>query len=112
MNNSKYWNIYNCLSIANLFRDVDFYLPTFADFRGRVYTLSNYLSYQGSDISRGLLLFSQDSNKKLNKYGLEYLLVYFANLSGLSKESSNFRIDWAIENLPTFADFRGRVYFK
>jgi len=82
------------LNIAILYKDVKFYLPTFADFRGRIYTLSNYLSYQGADISRSLLLFS-DSNNKFNinnsQYispsGYEYLKIYFANLAGLSKET-------------------------
>jgi len=65
--NSKHWNMFNCLSLANLYRDVGFYLPTFADFRGRIYTLSTYLSYPGMDISRGLLLFSTCSSSTTNK---------------------------------------------
>lgn len=34
---------YNILQIAVLFRDQTFYLPVYADFRGRIYTLSNYI---------------------------------------------------------------------
>jgi len=69
-----------------LYKDQTIHIPTFADFRGRIYTLSHYLSYQGNDLSRSLLLFA-NSNKPINKLGLVYLKVYFANLAGLSKES-------------------------
>jgi len=65
-----------------LYKDVKFYLPTFADFRGRIYTLSNYLSIK-EVYSRALLLFS-DSNNQFNinnsKYispsGYEYLKLF------------------------------------
>jgi DNA-directed RNA polymerase len=105
--NSKYWNLLNCLNIAMLYKDVTFYLPTFAEFRGRIYTLSNYLSYQGGDIARALLLFSlKDSDKKMNnisnylsELGFEYLRVYFANLAGYSKESWKYRDNWCQNNL-------------
>jgi DNA-directed RNA polymerase len=55
---------YNIINIAYLFQNQNCYLPTYADFlkkRGRVYTLSNYLTYQGNDLARSLLLF--DSNE-------------------------------------------------
>lgn len=75
----------NIINIAILFRAHVFYLPVFADFRGRLYTLSNYLSYQGNDLARSLLLF--DSNEELNEKGYECLNVYFSNLAGYDKKS-------------------------
>ena len=75
----------NIINIAFLFRDQVFYLPVFSDFRGRLYTLSNYLSYQGNDLARSLLLF--DSTEVLNDKGYEYLNVYFSNLAGYDKKS-------------------------
>jgi DNA-directed RNA polymerase len=60
--NSKYWIYSNILNIALLLKDQTIYFPTFLDFRGRVYPTPNYLSYQGNDLARSLLLFKQDPN--------------------------------------------------
>nr|QCB16497.1 RNA polymerase [Armillaria gallica] len=57
--NSNYWYFNNLLNIASLFLNHSFFLPTYFDFRGRVYPAPNYLSYQGSDIARSLLLFKK-----------------------------------------------------
>lgn len=81
----------NIINIAILFRAHVFYLPVFSDFRGRLYTLSNYLSYQGNDLARSLLLF--DSNEELNEKGYECLNVYFSNLAGYDKKSWNDRLN-------------------
>ena len=81
----------NIINIAILFRAHVFYLPVFADFRGRLYTLSNYLSYQGNDLARSLLLF--DSNEELNEKGYECLNVYLSNLAGYDKKSWNDRLN-------------------
>ena len=89
--NAKYSLYYNIIHIAYLFRNQTFYLPVYADFRGRIYTLSNYLSYQGNDLARALLLF--DSNETLNDKGLECLNIYLTNLAGYDKLSWNDRID-------------------
>ena len=55
--NSIHWNYSNILNISALMREQTIYLPTFLDFRGRVYPIPVYLSYQGSDLARSLLLF-------------------------------------------------------
>jgi len=89
--NAKYSLYYNIIHIAYLFRNQTFYLPVYADFRGRIYTLSNYLSYQGNDLARSLLLF--DSKEKLNHKGLECLNIYLSNLAGYDKLSWNDRLD-------------------
>ena len=46
--NALYQLYFNIINIAILYRNQEFYFPVFADFRGRLYTLSNYLSYQGN----------------------------------------------------------------
>ena len=84
--NAKYTNYLNTISLAKIYRDVDFYLPTFADFRGRIYPMTTYLNYQGNDLSRSLLLFS-DTSEILDETGEEVLYAYLANLSGKSSES-------------------------
>jgi DNA-dependent RNA polymerase len=97
--NSKYWNYFNTIQTALLYVNHVIYLPTFADYRGRVYTLTNYLSYQGSDISRSLLLFNDESKEILDSNGYTYLLVYLANLSGNDKLSWNDKLKWSEENI-------------
>jgi hypothetical protein len=101
--NSNYWRYNNTINIAMAYKDNHFYLPTFADFRGRIYTLSNYLTYQGDDLSRSLLLFSPEftniDRDKLNKKGLNYLYFYFANLAGKDKLGYEDKINWSKENI-------------
>jgi DNA-directed RNA polymerase len=84
--NSKYWNYYTTISITYLYLNVEFYIPTFMDFRGRIYPLINYLNYQGDDLNRSLLLFANEI-EEITDTGLETLYSYFANLCGKSKES-------------------------
>jgi hypothetical protein len=99
--NSKYWHIENTINIATLYADSSFYLPTFADFRGRVYTLTHYLTYIGIDIARSLLLFDQEENELnvLTQEGFDYLKVYLANLAGNSNLTWNNRLNWTDENI-------------
>ena len=85
--NSIYWQYLNTINLANIYKGYDLYFPTFADFRGRIYTLSNYLSYQGNDLNRSLLLFSLTKKESeiqlLNEEGFNYLKIYinfFINL--------------------------------
>jgi hypothetical protein len=95
--NSKYWNYFNTIAIACLFKDVVFYLPTFADFRGRIYPLSSNLNYQGDDLNRALLLFA-GSIEEISDQGIETLYSYYGNLCDKSKLSYNAKIDWIIDN--------------
>jgi Autographiviridae RNA polymerase len=56
------------------------YFPYNLDFRGRVYPVSNYLSPQGSDLSRALLTFAQ--GKPLGVDGSAWLAIHGANCLG------------------------------
>jgi len=47
------------LEKAKTFYNIPFYLNAFADWRGRIYTHSYYLSYQGSDLSLALIYFDE-----------------------------------------------------
>lgn len=98
--NSKYHLYSNIINLACLYKDVEFYLPVFADFRGRIYPLSNYLNYQGGDLVRSLLLFGDDHNEVLNDVGIECLNVYLANLAGYDKLSWNERLS-KVNNIVT-----------
>src|ERR1700726_3861016 len=78
------------ISMAILFRDLTFYHPLFIDWRGRIYTNSNVLSFQGSQLSRSLIMFK--NGVILNEKGFESLQIYLANCFGLNKLSINDRI--------------------
>ena len=100
------------------------FLPTFLDFRGRIYLTPNYLSYQGGDIARSLLLFKNVNNKVnydktvssildnnisdkliLNKLNdLDYVKLYVANVYGLNKLSRRNRIKWFDTNINEILD--------
>ena len=69
----------NVLNIAELFRGSAFYLPVFMDFRGRIYSLVNYLTYQGGDIARSLILFNSTSSRKCDN---KHILIYLSNVYG------------------------------
>jgi len=87
------------LEIAKTFSNIPFYLNTFADWRGRIYTHSYYLSYQGSDISLALLQF--DKGQYISNSGLYFFKVYGANLhdeNKISRASYRDRIKWVDDN--------------
>lgn len=98
--NSTHYQYNNTLRIATLFSDHKFYLPTFADFRGRIYTYSNYLTYQGTDLARSLLLFDKGDNE-ITEEGINYMKLYLSNLANQDKESWNAKIKWVNNNLAT-----------
>lgn len=87
------------LEIAKVFQNSPFYIPLFADWRGRVYTQSFYLSYQGNDLSIALINFYL--GESLNEKGKDSLYVYGANLyneNNINKKPYKDRIDWVIKN--------------
>lgn len=60
--NSQKYLALNILSIANIFRNVsEFYIPVRLDYRGRIYTSTEFLTYQGNELSKSLLLFKKES---------------------------------------------------
>jgi DNA-directed RNA polymerase len=66
-----------------------------ADWRGRIYTQSFYISYQGSDLASALINF--DKGQVLNEVGKIYLYIYGANNhneNNISKCSFDNRIEW------------------
>lgn len=84
----------NIINIAILFRGERIYLPVFMDFRGRIYPLVSYLSYQGGDVARSLLNFYRPS-KNLSEGELsnnQHILIYLCNVFGKNKLSMENRI--------------------
>nr|QWO71472.1 RNA polymerase [Termitomyces sp. T70a] len=90
--NSKYHLYSNIINLATLYKDQEFYLLVFVNFRGRIYPLSNYLNYQGGDLARSLILFADGYSEKLNETGIECLNIYLANLASYDKLPWNRRL--------------------
>lgn len=74
------------------------YFPHSLDFRGRLYPAVPYLSPQGDDLSRGLLMFAH--GKELNGSGKRHLAVHGANCMAehngvkLDKATIEERVAW------------------
>jgi DNA-directed RNA polymerase len=57
----------NILGLALLFKDIPtFYMPVRLDYRGRLYCITEYLNYQGIDLEKSLLEFSNGSKVSVN----------------------------------------------
>ncbi len=97
--NSKYWLYRNILNIAKLYHNMVIYFPTFLDFRGRVYAVTNYFNYQGGDIARSLLLFSNAKSEEIKDLDMDYLYIYMSDTFGGNRSSRSSRIRWVKNNL-------------
>ena len=88
------------LQTADLLAQYDeFYVPVFADFRGRVYPVPHF-NYQRSDPVKALFQFRDGA--PLGEDGLKWLMVHCANVGDfnkVSKESLQDRVSWVQDNL-------------
>ena len=98
--NSLYWIYRNIINLAIMFEGNKFYLPTFMDFRGRIYPYVSYLSYQGNDLARALLNFAD--SEPITENGLEYLQLYLASTYGKTSDTFEKRLEWFNENFDNF----------
>ena len=73
------------------------YFPHTADFRGRLYPASSYLTPQGNSLSKGLLKFADGKPLGTNEAACE-LAIHGANTFGYDKASMQERVDWVVEN--------------
>lgn len=87
------------LEIAKLFSQVPFYLNVHADWRGRIYTQSFFISYQGGDLSSALI--NLWDGQILTDSGKYHLYIHGANNhneNNISKESFDNRVEWVKNN--------------
>jgi DNA-directed RNA polymerase len=98
--NSLFWTYRNIINMALIFKDVKFYLPTFMDFRGRIYPYVSYLSYQGNDLARALLNFAD--SEPITAKGFEYMQLYLASTYGHSSLTFEERLAWFDDNFDKF----------
>nr|QWO71439.1 RNA polymerase [Termitomyces sp. DKA64] len=94
-NNSKYLLYRYVLSLSIVYENKVFYIPTFYDFRGRIYSLVDYLTYQGEDMARSLITFYNGC--EINENNIVYVLQHLANTAGKSKLKINSKNKWAID---------------
>ena len=88
------------LGQACLLRDREFYIPLRADFRGRIYTDSYYLNFQGDDFSKAIIQFRE--GEPLTPIGRRYLDIFTANsynYEGINKNNYEERVKWTQENM-------------
>jgi hypothetical protein len=87
------------LKLAKIYSNIPFFLNTHADWRGRIYTQSFFLSYQAGDLSLALLNFWE--GEEINDEGRYYLYIYGANShdqNKISKASLKDRVKWVEKN--------------
>nr|YP_010130257.1 DNA-dependent RNA polymerase [Clavaria fumosa]QPZ51159.1 DNA-dependent RNA polymerase [Clavaria fumosa] len=87
------------LKVSETFSNSFFYLNVHADWRGRIYTHSFFINYQGDDLSSSLLNFWD--GELLTETGKYYLYIYGANNhneNNISKSSFSDRINWVKNN--------------
>lgn len=96
-NSGQRLRVVQTLSVAKTFKNKQFYFPHHFDFRGRVYATPQYLSPQGSDLSKSLLEFANPV--KLGKDGLKWLKIHTANCAGVDKVSIDDRVKWFDDNI-------------
>lgn len=83
------------LRIAEKFKDYeDIYFPCQLDFRGRIYPIPVLLNFQGNDIAKGLLRFSEGKKVNGDKNAIKWLMIHGANVYGYDKASFEDRINW------------------
>ena len=78
------------------------YFPHNLDFRGRAYPIPQNLNHMGSDLCRGMLLFSD--GKALGAHGLDWLKIQLCNLFGNNKMSRSSRVQWVNEHMNEVLD--------
>jgi len=100
--NSMHYHYLTTLMIANLYKDQVFCIPTFLDFRGRLYSRVSYLSYQSGDMARSLFQFDSPNDNIIeyketkNPYTtpISYVKQYAGNVYNLSKKTIMEKIEW------------------
>jgi hypothetical protein len=75
-----------------------FYMPLFLDFRGRVYTRPNLVTYQGRDLQKSLCVFPEGPAAERTGPALQAIALHISALFGgpdkLDKASIREREDW------------------
>jgi len=79
----------------------EFYQHIDYDYRGRIYYTESFFNFQGSDLARGIMLFSK--GQKLTQEGMWWLAVHTA---------SSYNKSYSIDNLPKWLEGDYKSYLK
>jgi len=85
------------IHLAEKYVGTQFYFPYQVDFRGRVYPVPYYLSPQGTDLAKSLLLFSESETIWDFKRDAKWLAIHGANCFGKDKLSLEQRVKWVTD---------------
>lgn len=95
---AKRLRIFRCVDLASKFSEYPaIYFPYQLDFRGRAYCSHSYLSPQGDDLSKALLIFA-NGKPVFNESDVRWLAIHGANTFGVDKVSFDDRVSWVHEN--------------
>lgn len=95
---AKRLRINRCVQMAEKFRGAQsIYFPYQLDFRGRAYCSHSYLSPQGDDLSKALLLFAT-GKPVWNEDDVKWLAIHGANTFGVDKVPFDDRVQWVHDN--------------
>lgn len=107
---SRRFQFAKTLALAERFKDeASIYFPMQLDFRGRCYAVSSYLTPQGADHSKGLLLFTEGKPLSAPE-AVKWLAVHGANVWGNDKVSLEDRHAWVLENERNILDAATNPY--
>ena len=86
------------LNLAERFNKFEqIYFPYQADFRGRKYTISSFLTPQVTEYAKSLLTFAEGLPIE-NQEQKDWLAIHGANCAGIDKVSFTERIQWVMDN--------------
>ena len=95
---SKILQFIRTLSMAEKYSKYDgLYFPYQVDFRGRKYTVSSFLTPQGTEYAKALLTFANALPIE-NQEQANWLAIHGANCAGVDKLTLDERIEWVEEN--------------
>jgi len=89
------------LAKVHAISDQEFYQMVECDYRGRVYYTESFLNFQGSDVSKGLFLFSQ--GKVMDTAGYRWLCIHTA---------CSYNQSYNIEELPEWLTTDYKAYLQ
>lgn len=93
---SKRLQVLKTLSVAEEYAECrEFFFPYQLDFRGRIYSVPQYLNPQGTDLAKGLLVFSKAEPVETAE-ARRWFLIHGANSYGVDKVSFDERVGWVV----------------
>jgi len=102
---SKYIQVRQILTEAELLLDRSFFYPYQLDFRGRIYPKPAMLSPQGADYSRALIKFKYGKQMKENNSFDDFAIAGAGLFGEVDKEDIQTRLDWVKERLDLFISY-------